>query len=126
MTKDQYDAIIIGAGHNGLITASYLARDGLSVLVLERRDIIGGGSTTEELAPGFMVSHCATTVWGMQPKIIDDLKLREHGFELVETGMPKLGSVSRVGSKSRSRIHVFPDGTYIGGPEVKHDSDKIA
>ena len=51
MPKNQYDVIIIGAGHNGLVAANYLARDGHSVLLLERRDIIGGGSTTEEFFP---------------------------------------------------------------------------
>ena len=125
MSKNQYDAIIIGAGHNGLVAANYLARDGLSVLLLERRDIIGGGSTTEEFSPGFRVSHCATAVWGLQPKIIDELELRKHGFELVETGMPRLGSSANVSAKSRTRVHVFPDGTYIGGPWVKTDADKM-
>lgn len=126
MSKNQYDVVIIGAGHNGLVAANYLARDGLSVLLLERRDIIGGGSTTEEFSPGFLVSNCATSVWGLQPKIIDELELRKHGFELVETGMPRLGTSANVSANSRTRVHVFPDGTYIGGPSIKTDEDKIA
>ncbi len=53
------------------------------------------------------------------------LELRKYGFELVETGMPRIGSSANVTAKSRSRIHVFPDGTYIGGPSVKTDADKM-
>jgi len=52
MAEDRYDAIIIGAGHNGLVTAGYLAKDGLSVLVLERLDKVGGACTTDDIFPG--------------------------------------------------------------------------
>ena len=60
-----YDAIVIGAGHNGLVAASYLAMEGVSVLVLERREMVGGGATTEPLSPGFTTSWCSQTAWGL-------------------------------------------------------------
>ena|SRR6266542_4677522 len=64
-----YDAIIIGSGHNGLVAAFYLARAGLSVLVLEARALIGGSCVTEELIPGFQFSTCANVLWALRPKI---------------------------------------------------------
>ena len=122
MARDQYGAVVIGAGHNGLVAASYLARDGMSVLVLERLDRIGGACTTEEFAPGFMGPFCASSVVHLQPKVIDDLKLRDHGFE-----MAALIAGSVVGGIARKDgprgVHLFPDGTYLGGPEVQDDSD---
>lgn len=120
-----YDVIIIGAGHNGLVTASYLAKEGLSVLMLERRDIVGGGATTEPLSPGFMTSWCSQTAWGLQSKIVDDLNLPDHGLESLDTFLARK-SLMGVGAQGRVRIHPFPDGTYFGGPDVKDDSDVIA
>ncbi len=78
-----YDAILIGAGHNGLICASYLARAGLSVLVLERRHLVGGATVTEELYPGFKYTVCSYVVSLLRPQIIADLDLPRHGFELL-------------------------------------------
>src|SRR5262245_6182056 len=77
----RYDAIIVGAGHNGLVTACYLARAGLSVLVLERRDVLGGACVTEELFPGFKISSASYTIGLLQPEVIDELELRRFGFE---------------------------------------------
>ena len=78
-----YDAIIIGAGHNGLVTAAYLARAGQKVLVLERRDLVGGASVTEELWPGYKVSTAAYVNSLFRPEIIRDLDLKSHGFEML-------------------------------------------
>jgi phytoene dehydrogenase-like protein len=78
------DAIIIGAGHNGLVCAAYLAMAGLRVRVVERRHIVGGACVTEEFHPGFRNSTAAYTVSLLQPKIIRDLKLNAHGLRIVE------------------------------------------
>jgi phytoene dehydrogenase-like protein len=78
------DAIVIGAGHNGLTCAAYLGMAGLRVRVLERRDIVGGACVTEEFHPGFRNSTAAYTVSLLQPKVIADLKLHEHGLHIVE------------------------------------------
>src|SRR5712672_110722 len=78
-----YDAIIVGAGHNGLTAACYLARAGLSVLVLERRDIVGGCCVTEEIAPGCRASTTSYIASMLRPEVIRDLKLAEHGLRMV-------------------------------------------
>ncbi len=78
-----YDAIIIGGGHNGLVCACYLARAGRSVLVLERRDVIGGACVTEEPWPGFKVSTAAYVNSLFRPEIARELRLRDYGFELI-------------------------------------------
>ena len=77
------DAIIIGAGHNGLTCAAYLARAGLKVKVLERRDVVGGACVTQEFHPGFRNSLAAYTVSLLQPKVIADLDLASHGLRIV-------------------------------------------
>src|ERR1700756_1872514 len=78
------DAIIVGAGHNGLTCAAYLAMAGLDVRVFERRNVVGGACVTEEFHPGFRNSTAAYTVGLLQPKIIRDLKLGERGLRIVE------------------------------------------
>src|SRR5688500_11187763 len=101
-----YDAVIIGAGHNGLVTAAYLARAGLKVLVLERRDVLGGCCVTEEVWPGFQVSTAAYVNSLLRPEIIRDLELVKHGFEMLP--------------RSPSSFSPFPDGRYLMmGPD--HD-----
>ncbi len=79
-----YDVIIIGAGHNGLVCAAYLGMAGLKVKVLERRGVVGGAAVTEEFHPGFRNSVAAYTVSLLNPKIIRDLRLHEHGLRIVE------------------------------------------
>jgi phytoene dehydrogenase-like protein len=79
-----YDAVIIGAGHNGLTCAAYLAMSGLKVKVLERRAVVGGAAVTEEFHPGFRNSVAAYTVSLLNPKVIRDLRLSEHGLRIVE------------------------------------------
>lgn len=83
MTKS-YDALIIGGGHNGLVCAFYLARAGLKVRILERRDVIGGAAVTEEFHPGFRNSVASYTVSLLQPKVIADMKLVDHGYRVIE------------------------------------------
>jgi phytoene dehydrogenase-like protein len=78
-----YDAVVIGGGHNGLTTAAYLARGGLSVLVLERREIIGGCCVTEEMAPGCRVSTTSYIASMLRPEVISDLRLAEYGLRMV-------------------------------------------
>jgi len=83
MTK-RYDAVIIGGGHNGLVCAFYLARAGLKVRIVEARGIVGGAAVTEEFHPGFRNSVASYTVSLLQPKIIQDMKLADHGYRVIE------------------------------------------
>src|SRR4249919_2773503 len=80
----RYDALVVGAGHNGLVCACYLAKAGLKVKVLERRAVVGGAAVTEEFYPGFRNSVAAYTVSLLQGKVIRDLRLAEHGLRIVE------------------------------------------
>src|ERR1700757_816518 len=79
-----YDVVIIGGGHNGLTCAAYLGMAGLKVKVIERRAVVGGAAVTEEFLPGFRNSVAAYTVSLLNPKIIRDLRLHEHGLRIVE------------------------------------------
>src|SRR5215472_11593932 len=78
-----YDAIVIGAGHNGLTAAAYLAQAGLGTLVLERREIVGGCCVTEEIAPGCRASTTSYIASMLRPEIIRDLELTQHGLRIV-------------------------------------------
>src|ERR1700730_2439201 len=79
-----HDVIIIGAGHNGLVAAGYLARAGLDVLVLERRDLVGGACITEELWPGISAPTCSYICHMLQRPVIDDLELRRHRLHIYD------------------------------------------
>src|SRR6266403_2112811 len=79
----KYDAIIIGAGHNGLVTACYLGRAGWRVVVLERRPLVGGACVTEEIFPGFKVSTAAYVNSLFRKEIVRDLRLGDYGFEVL-------------------------------------------
>jgi phytoene dehydrogenase-like protein len=81
--RRSFDAIVVGGGHNGLTTAAYLAKAGLDVCVLERRPILGGACVTEEVWPGARVSRASYVVSMLQPKVIEDLRLRDYGFRAV-------------------------------------------
>jgi phytoene dehydrogenase-like protein len=94
-----FDAIIIGAGHNGLVTACYLARAGWKVLVLERRHIVGGACVTEEVFPGFKVSTAAYVNSLFRKEIIRDLRLTDFGFAVLE--------------RNPSSFSPFTDGRYL-------------
>ncbi len=78
------DAVVVGAGHNGLVCACYLAARGLKVCVLERRGVVGGAAVTEEFHPGFRNSTASYTVSLLHPKVIRDLRLAQHGLRIVE------------------------------------------
>ena len=108
-----YDLIIIGGGHNGLVTAAYLARAGLKVLVLERREVLGGACVTEEVWPGYKVSTAAYVNSLLRPEIIRDLELERHGFEMLP--------------RSPSSFTPFPDGrSLLLGPDKELTHREIA
>jgi phytoene dehydrogenase-like protein len=83
MSAQRYDAIIIGGGHNGLVTAAYLARAGKKTLVLEKRPLVGGAAVTEEVFPGFKFSVFSYVVSLLRPEIIRDLDLPKHGLQIL-------------------------------------------
>ena len=84
MTK--YDAIVIGAGHNGLTNAAYLARSGLKVLVLERNPWIGGAAVSREIEKGWIYSNCSYVCSLLRPELFRDLELARHGLQVVPYG----------------------------------------
>ena len=108
-----YDIIIIAGGHNGLTAAAYLARSRLKVLVLERRELIGGICVTEEVWPGFKVSTAAYVNSLFRPQIIRDLDLKKHGFEMLP--------------RNPSSFTPFPDGrSLLMGPDAKLTYEEIS
>ncbi len=109
----QYDAIVIGGGHNGLVTACYLARAKWKVLVLERRYVVGGACVTEETFPGFKVSTAAYVNSLFRPEIVRDLRLRDYGFDPIE--------------RNPASFSPFPDGRYLMlGTGSARDVEEIA
>jgi phytoene dehydrogenase-like protein len=83
-----FDAIVVGAGHNGLTAGAYLARSGLRVCILERRHVVGGACVTEELWPGHRVSRASYVVSMLQPKVVADLHLRDFGYDPIPLEPP--------------------------------------
>ncbi|KAM9847649.1 pyridine nucleotide-disulfide oxidoreductase domain-containing protein 2 isoform 2-T2 [Aulostomus maculatus] len=81
-TKSQYDALVIGGGHNGLVAAAYLQKGGVKTAVLERRHLLGGAAVSEELFPGFHFSRCSYLLSLLRPHIYADLELQKHGLKV--------------------------------------------
>ena len=109
----KYDAIVVGGGHNGLVTACYLARAKWRVLVLERRYLVGGACVTEEVFPGFKVSTAAYVNSLFRPEIIRDLRLHDYGFEAIE--------------RNPASFSPFLDGRYLMlGRGIAPDAEEIA
>jgi phytoene dehydrogenase-like protein len=111
--KSSYDAIIIGGGHNGLVTAGYLAKAGYNVAVFEKRYIEGGCAVTEEPFPGFKFSSLSYVNSLFRPEIIRDLKLKDFGFEMLP--------------RSPSSFTPFPNGTHLlMGPDAALNQREIS
>ena len=95
MAERGSDILIIGAGHNALVCAFYLAERGLKVTMLEARSVVGGAAVTEEFHPGFRNSTASYTVSLLNPKVISDMRLYEHGLKVVlrkiDNFLPTLG-----------------------------------
>jgi len=109
--RNYYDAIIIGAGHNGLTSAAYLAKAGKKVLVLERRHVLGGAAVTEEIYPGFKYSVCSYVVSLLRPEVIRELELPKYDLEIIPldstfTPMPDGDYLFRCGDHSRTRREI--------------------
>ena len=107
----QYDAIVIGGGHNGLVNAAYLAKAGKKVLVLERRHVLGGAAVTEEIVPGFLFSVCSYVVSLLRPEIIRELDLPRHGLEILPldgtfTPMPNGDYLWRMNDHARTQREI--------------------
>jgi len=112
MAGKHFDAIVIGAGHNGLVAANYLAMGGLRVCVLERRNVVGGAAVSEEFHPGFRNSIASYVVSLLRPEVIEELELKRYGYETI----PLTGGV-------------YPDSTgeylFLTGDEA-HDRKQFA
>jgi len=96
---ERYDAVIIGGGHNGLVTSAYLGAAGLRVLVLERRPFVGGASVTEEPWPGYKVSTAAYVLSLLRREVLRDLDLKKHGLTIYPQDPPY--------------FQPYPDGRYL-------------
>ena len=107
-----HDCIIIGAGHNGLVCANYLARGGWKVLVLEKRHLVGGACVTEEIAPGYKASVASYVVSLLLPEIVEELELEKHGYKVLP--------------RNPSSFTPFDDGRYLFlGPDPQANHDEI-
>jgi len=117
-----FDVIVIGAGHNGLTCAGYLARAGLKVQVLERRSVVGGAAVTEEFHPGYRNSVYSYGVSLLHPEVIDNLELARHGLEIMER---PAGTLSLLAD---DQMHLSRDSTQARGEVARfstRDADRL-
>lgn len=112
------DVILVGGGHNGLVCATYLARAGRKVLVLEANAVLGGAAATREFADGYLVSACAQWLYQLNPKVASDLELEKHGLELLARDLDTI-ALAPAGN------HVTLKADAVEGASVS-DSDKLA
>lgn len=106
-----FDTIIVGGGHNGLVAAHYLAEAGLKVLILERASKLGGACSTDELFPGYHFSTCAHSFVLFHPKFVDDMRLKEYGLHVLP--------------RDPNSFHPFSSGKHLlfwGAPEQTIES----
>src|SRR5438309_4561465 len=131
---EKHDVVIIGGGHNGLITAFYLAKAGFKPLVLERRAQVGGAAITEEFHPGFRCSTLAHTAGPIRPDIVRDMQLEKHGLKVItaEASVTALSPDGRALSlyqdagKSAQEIAAFSQKDSAKYPEFQQSLAKIS
>ena len=116
--NNHYDVIIVGAGHNGLVCAAYLARAGCSVLILEANDQAGGAAVTREFAPGYSVSAGAHVLYMLAPSVVSDLQLERHGLDWAATGLDTV-------ALAQDGNHLSLGRDAVDGPELS-DADRAA
>lgn len=117
MSASRYDCIVIGAGHNGLTCAAYLARAGRSVLVLEAGERAGGAASTREFAPGFRVSSCAHLLHLLPGWLLKELRLGAHGLRLAAEGMPTIALSGALALRLPGRADAAVEG--LGGADAR-------
>src|SRR2546428_10401963 len=133
-TDSTHDIVIIGGGHNGLVTAFYLAKAGFKPLVIERREQVGGAAITDEFHPGFRCSTLAHTAGPIRPDIVRDLQLEKHGLRLItpEVSVTALTPEGRALSlyqdtnKSAQEVAAFSQKDAAKYPEFKESLAKMA
>jgi len=112
------DVIVIGAGHNGLVTAFYLAKAGFKPLLLERREAVGGAAITDEFHPGFKVSTLAHAAGPLRADVVRDMKLERHGLEMLRpdpcvvslTHDGRAAAIFQLGKVSAGNCEIFQAG----------------
>lgn len=112
--SNQFDAVIVGAGHNGLVSAAYLARSGMKVLLLEASDKVGGAASTSEFSEGFSVSEVAHFLYALHPTIVKDLRLNNHGLTFAVTDLSTI-------ALSKEGRHVTFKGGSADGEDLSID-----